>query len=67
MYESNEAYQRTSTERYFYVMYEGWYLKAREGQQGPFLSRKNADRYLGMLMRSHHLKRSSLWDEQAEH
>ena len=37
---------RLNASRYFHVMGEGWYLHTREGVEGPFLQRADAQRWL---------------------
>jgi len=44
---------RNNESRYFQVAGEGWYLRTREGTQGPFPSREQAERFLGELIRTH--------------
>ena len=37
---------RLNPSRYFHVMGEGWYVHTREGAQGPFLQRMDAQQWL---------------------
>ncbi|MEJ2508086.1 MAG: DUF6316 family protein [Gammaproteobacteria bacterium] len=43
---------RNNDSRYFQVADEGWYLRTREGTQGPFESREQAERFLAELIRA---------------
>jgi len=42
---------RNNESRYFQVANEGWYLRTREGTQGPFETRQQAEQFLGELIR----------------
>ena len=35
--------QRVTLNRFLYMMGKGWYVEAREGLQGPFLKRADAE------------------------
>ena len=43
---------RTNTDRYFHVMGQGWYVLAREGISGPYLTRELAEEFVTDLIRS---------------
>lgn len=40
---------RINTERYFYVMSQGWYLHTRDGVEGPYNTREDAEQHLSGL------------------
>lgn len=42
---------RNNESRYFQVAGEGWYLRTREGTQGPFANREQAESFLNELIR----------------
>lgn len=42
---------RNNDSRYFHVDDEGWYLRTREGTQGPFKTRQLAEEFLSELIR----------------
>ena len=37
---------RINTERYFYVMSQGWYLHTRDGVDGPYNTREDVEQHL---------------------
>lgn len=43
---------RNNDSRYFRVDDEGWYLRTREGTQGPFETRSEAETFLSDLIRA---------------
>ena len=38
--------QRFTLNRFFYMMGKGWFVEAREGLQGPFFKREDAESHL---------------------
>ena len=43
---------RSNTDRYFHVMGQGWYVLAREGVNGPYITKELAQEFVQELIRS---------------
>lgn len=39
-------HDRINNDRYFHVMNQGWYALTREGIQGPFIDKQNAEKFV---------------------
>jgi len=53
-----------SSDRFFFVMGQGWYFHAREGIKGPFTMRREAERALDVLKRGSRWHRATIWHPQ---
>lgn len=52
---------RFSGSRYFFIANQGWYLEAREGIQGPFPNRGDAEAKLAQLKEASPIGRTEIW------
>jgi hypothetical protein len=41
---------RISTNRYFFVMGEGWYVLTREGESGPYPEKDKAEEFVNIVL-----------------
>jgi hypothetical protein len=49
--------QRFTLNRFYYMMGKGWFVEAREGLQGPFLKRADAETHLEVVKKEFGWKR----------